>query len=278
MTTDRRGGSSGTPDRPGRDGVPLRLSDRRANRLLGAAIAALAVSVLVIEGTVTGLFTPPLPAGLERPLQPGDPTPGATPLRGGPLPGPAAPGVRAPDAPAAGGGPAVELGADSDAEPLAVRPVPAGTPVPDAAPEAIGGLGDDDGGAAMFGTPLLVPGQQVVRCIQVTYRGTANTADVMLSAVADGPLTADLELRVERGRDGRFDDCSTFTPEVVLHDGTLAGFTADHGRPATALPVATGTAPGVPHVFRFTVRLSDPAQQAGAVGSAHFEWHLSPTG
>ncbi|MEX5271585.1 hypothetical protein [Kocuria sabuli] len=76
-------------------------------------------------------------------------------------------------------------------------------------------LTDDDAGRAGFTVENLVPGQTGERCIVVTSNSTVQgqvRAYVENLAGSAAGLENHIDLVVERGTDGSFDDCTDFTP------------------------------------------------------------------
>lgn len=89
-------------------------------------------------------------------------------------------------------------------------------------------LTDDDEGAALFDTDTLVPGEGGSNCITVTAE-TTNPTTVKLYTDEQSDVDAlaqHLDMKVERGALRTAGDCSTFTAESTVHDGTLAGLMA----------------------------------------------------
>jgi len=86
-------------------------------------------------------------------------------------------------------------------------------------------LTDDDQGAALFDVDGLVPGSTGTNCITVTAT-TTNPSTVQLytaDPTDDDALAQHVGMTVERGALATAGDCSTFTAESTVHDGTLAG-------------------------------------------------------
>jgi hypothetical protein len=129
-------------------------------------------------------------------------------------------------------------------------------------------LARDDGGAALFHTLDLAPGQQRSSCIVIDTSGAGGSAGLGLHGTASGPLAAGLQLTVAAGTGGRFGDCTGFRGNQV-YTGTLAAFATRHGSAGGALqvPISAGTSPS----FRFTVIPNASATQDQQAVAA-FSW------
>jgi hypothetical protein len=132
-------------------------------------------------------------------------------------------------------------------------------------------LTDDDADRALFTETSLAPGQQVSRCVRVSYQGAASNGKVRLHAVG---VSGQLAVRVEQGSGGGFDDCTGFTGGV-LYDGDLTGLAA--GTPDQP-GVATGWQPAAgARTYRFTVTMPSTATP-GQSATATFRWLLVGAG
>ena len=112
-------------------------------------------------------------------------------------------------------------------------------------------LTDDDAGAPLFDLPAIVPGQVEENCIELQYAGSVFPATVRLTGAGSGPLAPSLEMKVEAGDGGGFDDCSGFQPSAELFSGTLSSFLADHPS-ESGLEVFHPVADAPNRTFRFT--------------------------
>jgi hypothetical protein len=136
-------------------------------------------------------------------------------------------------------------------------------------------LTDDSADTAMFNVDKLKPGDTGERCIEVTYEGTVD-ADVRLHVGADG-LTGDLgpylDITVEQGTGGTFDDCSGFTGDSLYTDGTLAGFAAGHTDFGSGVGNWAPTGASVQsRTYRFTYELQGDNAAQGKDATATFTW------
>ena len=134
-------------------------------------------------------------------------------------------------------------------------------------------LTDDDGGAGiMFEVLDMAPLDVVTNCIVVTYAGTLLPADVVLYGVSGGSgLDAYLDLIVEEGTGGIFNNCSGFSGSAI-YTGTLADFAVAHTNFGNGAGTWVPSANPESRVYRFTVTLQDDnaAQTLGA--TAAFTW------
>lgn len=128
-------------------------------------------------------------------------------------------------------------------------------------------LVDDDGGRPLFTVPALGPGQQFVRCIQLTYRGTGD-AQLRLTGVVGGTGLGDkLRLTVERGYGGGYGSCDGFRG-AAIYDGTLAGL------PGRTVP-AQQAGDGDRTTYRFIVTAAPDLQTDLLTASATFTWQAT---
>lgn len=141
-------------------------------------------------------------------------------------------------------------------------------------------LTDDDYGTSLFAVDDMVPGRPERDCIVVSYDGNVLPVTVSLSSEAEGSLASLLDVRVERGTGGTFQDCDGFTPTGTVFQGTLAGLSAAR-RGVEAFAVTDS--PDA-QTFRFTFTLRDvPDTVEGftnttvPTASARFLWTADPT-
>ena len=133
-------------------------------------------------------------------------------------------------------------------------------------------LTDDDGVTAMFTVTGMKPLDVVENCIVVTYKGTLLPADVVLYGVSGGSgLDAYLDLIVEEGAGGTFNNCSGFSGSAI-YTGTLADFAVAHTNFGNGAGTWTPSVNPESKTYRFTVTLQDDnaAQTLGA--TATFTW------
>jgi hypothetical protein len=102
---------------------------------------------------------------------------------------------------------------------------------------------NDHGATALFSVTGVVPNDTITRCITVEYTGTATGADlaaVNLYANTDyndtttgsGDFSGELNLTIERddsfvGSGGTPTDCTGFSSDATLYDGSVAGKTIE---------------------------------------------------
>lgn len=144
-------------------------------------------------------------------------------------------------------------------------------------------LTDDDYGSSLFAVQDMVPDRPERDCIVVSYDGNVLPVDVSLSSEAEGDLAGLLRVAVERGDGGAFQDCTGFTPEATVFDGTLSDLAASEGVEAFRVEESPAA-----QTFRFTFTLTglpddgSSATPAGADGpppsaEARFIWEAEPT-
>ena len=143
-------------------------------------------------------------------------------------------------------------------------------------------LTDDDFGSSLFAVQDMVPDRPERDCIVVSYEGNVLPVDVTLASEAEGDLADLLGVQVERGEGGAFHDCTGFTPEATVFDGTLSELAA--GDPVDAFVVEDS--PDA-QTFRFTFTLTDLPDGGATVASpgdgadhpsaqARFIWEADP--
>ncbi|MEM9608229.1 MAG: hypothetical protein AAGA99_12460 [Actinomycetota bacterium] len=131
-------------------------------------------------------------------------------------------------------------------------------------------LTDDDAGASLFGLGGMAPGRPVEQCIEVFYRGTIQPAVVRMRADVEGDLAELLDVRIERGVGGGFDDCAGFVELGPVWEGTLADLATE----TSALPLEVLDVPTSPMsaTFRFIVEVRDDAAAMGRTAAADIIW------
>src|SRR3954447_13174515 len=70
-------------------------------------------------------------------------------------------------------------------------------------------LTDDDGGQPLFSVPEIKPGATVQRCITLHYSGESASKAGVTTGVS-GELAKQLEVTVDRGKGGGFENCDGF--------------------------------------------------------------------
>lgn len=132
-------------------------------------------------------------------------------------------------------------------------------------------LSDDDA-SALFTVSNVAPGKALTRCIALSYRGPAS-AVVRLHGTSTGSgLDEALQMTVEAGSGGTFDDCRGFRGSVLLYRGSLAGFTATHGDETSALDTFFPSQETETKAFRFSLTLDDAPEAQERTASATFTW------
>ena len=136
-------------------------------------------------------------------------------------------------------------------------------------------LTDDDGGSGILFTVVgMKPLDVVTNCIVVTYEGTLLPADVVLYGVSGGTgLDAYLDLIVEEGTGGIFNNCSGFSAtSTVYTGGTLADFAVAHTNFGNGAGTWTPSANPESVTFKFTATLQDNNAAQGLDATATFTW------
>ena len=130
---------------------------------------------------------------------------------------------------------------------------------------------DDDSDSAMFNATNMAPGDAVVNCILVTYQGTLAPGDVSVYGTSGGGLDAYLDLLIEEGTPGVFNNCGAFSGSTVFNN-TLANFAAGHTNFGNGI---NGWSPAVnPESlsYRFTLTLQDNHLAQGLSTTGTFTW------
>lgn len=148
---------------------------------------------------------------------------------------------------------------------------PAGTLVAGSLNAGTISLVDDDEGRSLFDLSDMVPGRPVVHCIEVTYDGSIVPVELAMQAQAAGELARYLDVTVEDGRGGGFDDCSAFRPNGLVFDGTLDELAASGWLP---LGDILNTGDGVS--FRISFDVQDRQEALGRSASTSFLWEVTP--
>lgn len=134
-------------------------------------------------------------------------------------------------------------------------------------------LTDDDAGASLFDLSGMAPGRPVEQCIEVVYRGSIVPAVVRLRADVEGDLAELLDVRIDRGNGGGFDDCTGFVELGPVWEGTLAGLAEETAmRPFEVLDVDSTP---MRMTFRFVVEVRDDAAAMGRTAAADVVWSSS---
>lgn len=136
-------------------------------------------------------------------------------------------------------------------------------------------ISDDDTGSVMFDVAAIVPAVPQVRCINVTYSGSA-TADVRLYATLNAAALAPyLMTAIDIGTGaagGTTFDCSGFNRSATLSQGTLAGLATANANFATGLAGFDGATNPTTRSYRVTATLADDNAAQGLSASATLTW------
>jgi hypothetical protein len=131
-------------------------------------------------------------------------------------------------------------------------------------------LTDNDLGGSMFTISNMLPTDPPVSsCITVTYNGSLDSV-VGLYATVSGSLAPYLNLTVFSGdSSGVFGDCSGFSADDVLYNGTLDAFPAAYGPIMDPInPWSTGAY----HSYQFTFSMQNTPDAQGLSASINFIW------
>jgi hypothetical protein len=121
-----------------------------------------------------------------------------------------------------------------------------------------------------------VPGPPQVRCIDVTYNGTADPLPVRLYAAGApvGTLAGYLDLTVEMGTrtDTAFGTCGGFSSAGTLFSGTLAAFGTTHANYTAGRTTWDPAVGSSMRTFRFTLGVQSNAAAQGQTTTFGFSW------
>jgi hypothetical protein len=137
-------------------------------------------------------------------------------------------------------------------------------------------LTDDDSGSVLFNVNNLAPTETRTNCITVTYTGSL-AANVHAYGAASGALAPYLNLVVEVGTGGSYDDCTGFTPGSTLYTGTLANFAATRTNFTNGLAGWNGATNPSSRTYRLSVTLQDNNAAQGLSATADFTWEAQNT-
>ena len=133
-------------------------------------------------------------------------------------------------------------------------------------------LVDDDGGRSLFDLTDMVPGRPVVHCLDVIYDGSIVPVDLSMRAEAVGDLARFLDVVIEQGRGGGFDDCSGFQLDDRVVDGTLAELAASGW---VDLGPIYNTGERIS--YRISFEIQDRQEALGRTASTLFVWEVTPS-
>lgn len=132
-------------------------------------------------------------------------------------------------------------------------------------------LVDDDQGRSLFDLGAMAPGRPVTRCLEVVYDGTILPVNLAMRAESAGTLTSFLDVSVEEGTGGAFEDCGGFRATRPVFAGTLAELTANGWIPLSRM-VNTGDT----RTYRVRIELQDTDEALGQTARAEFLWEATP--
>lgn len=133
-------------------------------------------------------------------------------------------------------------------------------------------LNDDDNGRSLFDLADMVPGRTSTQCITIRYDGSIVPVDLALQAEVEGDLGPYLDVVVEQGSTGGFEDCERFRSERIVYDGTLARMAAGN-----RIDLERILNQGESRVYRFRFTLKDTNEALGRASTVGFVWEVRPT-
>ena len=132
-------------------------------------------------------------------------------------------------------------------------------------------LADDDQGRSLFDLGAMAPGRPVTRCLEVVYDGTILPVALSMRSESAGALTSFLDVSIEEGTGGTFEDCGGFRATRPVFAGTLAELTD-----AGWLPLGRMVNSGETRTYRVRIELQDTADALGQTARAEFLWEATP--
>jgi predicted ribosomally synthesized peptide with SipW-like signal peptide len=144
-------------------------------------------------------------------------------------------------------------------------------------------LNDDDGiTGVMFNVDDMAPGDSVTNCIEVSYEGSIDPGLVKLYSglyVDGGDLDDNLDVVIQEGDGGVFDDCSGFTSTANIFNNTLTNFDTrtTYGTGVGTWDPGVGSVTPVVKSYRIAVTmnsLTPNAVQGDTVTGLEFVWEV----
>ncbi|MDH3299356.1 MAG: hypothetical protein OES24_02510 [Acidimicrobiia bacterium] len=132
-------------------------------------------------------------------------------------------------------------------------------------------LTDDDNGRSLFDLADMVPGRASSQCITIRYDGSIVPVELALQAEVKGDLGPYLDVQVEQGTAGGFEDCDRFRSEKVVYNGTLARMAA-----RDRIDLERILNQGEARVYRFRFTLQDTNEALGRAATVGFVWEVKP--
>ncbi|MDH4279483.1 MAG: hypothetical protein OEZ14_02325 [Acidimicrobiia bacterium] len=133
-------------------------------------------------------------------------------------------------------------------------------------------LNDDDNGRSLFDLADMVPGRTSTQCITIRYDGSIVPVDLALQAEVEGDLGPYLDVVIDQGTTGSFEDCERFQSEQVVFAGTLARMAA-----RDRIGLERFLNQGESRVYRFQFTLKDSNEALGRASTVGFIWEVKPT-
>lgn len=137
-------------------------------------------------------------------------------------------------------------------------------------------LNDDDAGSVLFNVNNLAPTQNRTNCITVSYTGSL-AANVHLYGAASGSLAQYLDVVIDVGTGGSYNNCTGFTSGSTLYTGTLANFAATRTNFVNGLAGWNGATNPSSRTYRISVTLQDNNAAQGLSATADFTWEAQNT-
>lgn len=129
-------------------------------------------------------------------------------------------------------------------------------------------LDDDDQGRSLFSVADLGPNQVQVECIRIIYTGSITPVDLSMAARVGGSgLAPYLDIEIDQGSQGEFDDCDGFELSENVFKGTVQelgdGDPLELHRFLNSKDEVT---------YRFTVEMADVEEAVNQTASINFTW------
>jgi hypothetical protein len=138
-------------------------------------------------------------------------------------------------------------------------------------------LTDDDGGVTrLFNLTNMAPTVMRENCIRVDYTGSL-ASNVRLYGASTGSLGQYLDVTIDVGTGGSFDDCTGFTSGSNLYTGTLSDFAATRTSFTNGLQGWNGATNPSNRTYRIRVTLQDDNAAQGLSATADFTWEAQNT-
>ncbi len=132
-------------------------------------------------------------------------------------------------------------------------------------------LADDDEGRSLFSLDNLGPNDIRTECIQILYTGSILPVDLTMAANVGGTgLARYLDIKIEAGSTGKFDDCGSFVETGPVFEGTLQEL-GDRG------PIELLRFLNVDDkiTYRFTVEMDDTQEAVEKTATVGFTWQAA---